>query len=119
MKWLRRRKEQPPVRPVEDEANLEEALGTARGVLYKHSPVCWSSAMAIRHVMDFMEAHPEVPVYMVDVVANRSLSMEVADRLHIRHESPQAIAIVDGEVVWSGSHWEVTAEALVAAIVTA
>ena len=119
MKWLQRRKERLPVHPVEDDANLEAALGTARGVLYKHSPNCWSSAMAIRHIRAFMEAHPGIPVFMVDVIAKRSLSMDAADRLQIRHESPQAIAIVDGAVVWSGSHWEVTAEKLVAAIVAA
>jgi bacillithiol system protein YtxJ len=53
---------------------------------------------------------------MIDVIAHRPLSMEAAHRLQIGHESPQAIAIVDGEVVWSGSHWEVTTEALAAAI---
>ena len=117
MKWLRRRKEKLAVRPIEDEANLEEVLGTPRAVLYRHSPFCWASAMAMCHIRGFMEAHPEIPVFMVDVIANQSLSMDAADRLQVRHESPQAIAIVEGAVVWSGSHWEVTAEALVEAIV--
>ncbi len=116
MKWLRRRKKELPVRRVEDEADLALALGTARGVLYKHSPFCWSSAMAVRHIGAFRQAHPDIPVYMVDVVANQPLSMEAARRLEVRHESPQAIAIVDGAVVWAGSHLEVTAEALAAAI---
>lgn len=116
MKWLRRRKQELPVHRVEDETDLVEALGSARGVLYKHSPSCWASAMAIRHISGFIKTHPDIPVYMIDVIANRSLSMEAAHRLQIHHESPQAIAIVDGEVVWSGSHWEVTTDALTTAI---
>ncbi len=116
MKWLRRRKQELPVHRVEDETDLIEALGSARGVLYKHSPFCWASVMAIRHIKTFVKTHPDIPVYMIDVIAHRPLSMEAAQRLQIGHESPQAIAIVDGEVVWSGSHWEVTTEALAAAI---
>lgn len=116
MKWLRRRKPELSVHRVEGETDLAQALGSPRGVLYKHSPFCWASAMAIRHIKGFVKTHPDIPVYLIDVIAHRPLSMEAANRLQIRHESPQAIAIVDGEVVWSGSHGEVTTEALAAAI---
>jgi bacillithiol system protein YtxJ len=70
----------------------------------------------LKQVQQFLDSHPEIPVYMVDVVAQQPLSMEAARRLNVRHESPQAIAIVHGEAVWVGSHWEVTAGALAKAV---
>ena len=119
MKWFQRTKEPLPVHPVAVEEALTTALGAARGILYKHSPLCASSMMAMRHIQKFADANPEVPVYMIDVVASRTLSQVAATRLDVPHESPQAIAIVDGPVVWAGSHGEVTAEALSVAMGTA
>jgi thioredoxin 1 len=59
-----------------------------------------------------MNAHPEVPVYWVDVKGQRPLSREIADRLRITHESPQAILLRAGTSVWHDSHFGVTAEAI-------
>jgi bacillithiol system protein YtxJ len=59
-----------------------------------------------------MNAHPEVPVYWVDVKGQRPLSQEIAARLGITHESPQAILLRAGAPVWHDSHFGVTAEAI-------
>jgi flagellar biosynthesis protein FlhG len=45
----------------------------------------------------------------IDVLVNRQLSRAIAARFHIRHESPQALVIRNGEVRWHGSHYQVTA----------
>ena len=81
-------------------------------VLYKHSPLCGLSDMALRQVRSFMEENPDVPVYLVDVIRARTVSREVEHRLSIRHESPQAIVLRGGTVAWHGSHRAVTADAL-------
>jgi thioredoxin 1 len=44
------------------------------------------------------------------------LSAAVAKRLGVRHETPQALLIRGGRVVWSASHFRVTGGALEAAI---
>ncbi len=116
MKWLQRHKEPIPVIPVTELQQVDDALRAGRAVVYKHSPACWTCVMALRHIKTFVEAYPDVPVYQIDVLAERDLSQEVARRLDIRHESPQAIAIVKGAVAWSGSHFEVTHEALTRAM---
>jgi bacillithiol system protein YtxJ len=77
-------------------------------VLYKHSPTCGLSAIALDEVQAFADVHPDVPVYLVDVFALRPLSNAVEQALGIRHESPQAIVFRGGEVVWHGSHRRVT-----------
>jgi bacillithiol system protein YtxJ len=49
---------------------------------------------------------------MVTVQSHRKLSDEMAVRLGIRHETPQAILLRDGRPVWSASHFRITASAL-------
>ena len=98
--------------PVEDAETLDEVLRQPLAVLYKHSPYCGLSARALREVLTFMSAHPRVPVYQVDVVGTRPLSREVAERLSVRHESPQVLVLREGDVAWHGSHRSVTSAAL-------
>jgi bacillithiol system protein YtxJ len=46
----------------------------------------------------------------VVVQHSRSVSNAIAERTGIRHESPQAILLKGGEVVYHASHYDVTAE---------
>ncbi|MBI4420335.1 MAG: bacillithiol system redox-active protein YtxJ [Gemmatimonadetes bacterium] len=95
-----------------DDAALEQALEAELAVIYKHSPICGSSHLAVRQVRAFAENHPEVPVYVVDVIAQRELSRRIAQQVGVGHESPQVIVLRQGATRWNGSHFEVTAEAL-------
>jgi bacillithiol system protein YtxJ len=53
---------------------------------------------------------------MVTVQTHRAVSNAAAQQLGVRHETPQALLIRDGRVVWSASHFRVTAAALEDAI---
>ena len=86
---------------------LDTLLKAPLAVVYKHSTRCPISALAASEVEDFADEHPDVPVYVVDVIAHRALSREVADRLDVTHHSPQAIVLAHGRVVWHGSHFDV------------
>lgn len=85
-------------------------------ILYKHSPTCGLSAMALEEILAFHDTHPDVPVYVVDVLTNRALSREVESTLGIRHESPQAIVFRDGRDVWNASHRGVNRKKLAEAV---
>lgn len=86
--------------------------GTADGVIFKHSPTCDLSAMAFQQMSQFTSAHPEVTVTLVDVLDQRLMSQRIERELNLRHESPQAIVMRSGQIVWHGSHRRVTAAAL-------
>ena len=101
-----------PVREIADAEALEAAIGSPRAVLFKHSTRCPVSAYVIDEVMEFAEDHPEWPVYVLKVIEQRPLSNEAAERLGVRHESPQAFVLHQGQVRWHGSHNEVTADTL-------
>lgn len=72
-------------------------------VLYKHSPICIVASGAIVEVKAFADENPGVPVYMVDVLGQRSLSQRLARQLGVPHESPQVIVIKDGKASWHQS----------------
>ena len=99
-------------RELREAEELEAVFEAPVAVIYKHSPTCGLCTMAAEEVAVFMGANPDVPVYQVDVLRDRPLSLEIERRLEIRHESPQAIVFRRGEPVWDGSHRGVTADAL-------
>jgi len=53
---------------------------------------------------------------VVTVQTHREISNAVTARLGIRHETPQALLIRDRRVVWSASHFRVTADAVAKAL---
>ncbi len=105
-----------PMEYIKELEELERILSADTAILYKHSTICGVSAAAKNEVDQFVADHPDIPVYVIDVRAQRQLSREVADRLQIRHESPQAIVIHNASPVWNTSHFDITAESLAAAV---
>lgn len=75
-----------------------------RAILFKHSTRCELSASAWLHIERFEENFPAAPVFIVDVIRHRSVSDEAESRLQVRHESPQAILVEDGQAVQQASH---------------
>jgi bacillithiol system protein YtxJ len=97
-------------RPVTSAADLEavwNASQVAPVILFKHSQSCGVSLMARD-----MLADGGVPALVHEIVVQRSrdLSQAVADRLGVRHESPQVFVVVRGKAVWHSSHSGVTPE---------
>jgi bacillithiol system protein YtxJ len=58
----------------------------------------------------------DADIYLLRIQAARAVSDEIERRLRVRHESPQVLLIQDGQVVWSASHFRVTAAAVLAAL---
>lgn len=86
----------------------------ARPVLFfKHSTTCAISVRALREMETYLEsAASSVSYKMIIVQRSRGASDELAVRLGINHESPQAILVRNGRPVWRASHFEITAAGL-------
>jgi len=97
---------------IQDRAAFEHALAAGPFLLLKHSQRCSTSAFAFREYRRFIDAHPEVRHGWLDVVAQREWAQEVATVTGIKHQSPQVLWIVEGEVCWHTSHFEITQESL-------
>ena len=99
---------QPLTSPDAFDAALEKPLA----VVYKHSTRCPISVLAAEEVARFEEEHPDVPLYVVDVVADRSVSRHVAAALGVTHHSPQVIVVAQGRPAWHASHFDVRADVI-------
>jgi bacillithiol system protein YtxJ len=77
-------------------------------MLFKHSSACPVSWAAHAHVKRFHMRNPQVPVYLVSVQKARAASQQIAQRLNVRHESPQIIVLRRGVVASSASHGAIT-----------
>jgi bacillithiol system protein YtxJ len=82
-------------------------------LLFKHSFTCGISAEALDELVAHLnERRVDASYAMVTVQTHREVSNAVARKLGVRHETPQALLIRDGRVVWSASHFRVTAQAV-------
>ena len=73
-------------------------------ILFKHSSTCGISA-GVYHEVEQVDAE----VNLIVVQTEREVSDAIAQRTGIRHESPQAILLRNGEVVYTASHFRITA----------
>jgi bacillithiol system protein YtxJ len=97
---------------LDSEAVLDRLMAEETALLYKHSTRCPTCSQTKRHIIRLMKSQPELPVYIVDVLADRSISQQAARRLGVRHESPQAIVLRNGKAIWHASHYGVRRSAI-------
>jgi bacillithiol system protein YtxJ len=106
----------PDLTPLHGLDELDHALGESRHrplVLFKHSYSCGVSAEALDELLTHLaDKRRDARYAMVTVQTHREVSNAISARLGVRHETPQALVIRDGRVVWSASHFRVNAEAL-------
>lgn len=108
-----------PFLPLTTADELEAAIAESFQrpvILFKHSFTCGTSAEAHEELADVIGTLPVARWYLVDVRSSRPLSMLIAERFGIRHESPQLLVLAAGQVRWSGSHYRVTGAAVQAAL---
>lgn len=86
--------------------------------IFKHSTRCPVSARAADEVDAFARTHAaaDATLARVLVVEQRPVSLWIAERLQTPHASPQAMLVSGGKVVWSATHFGVTADAMAAAL---
>ena len=110
----------PDLTPLHGIDELDRLLGESRTrplLLFKHSYTCGTSLEALDELVSHLNDGPsEATFAMVTVQTHRDVSNAVASRLGVRHQTPQALLIRNGLVVWSASHFRVTARAVQDAI---
>jgi thioredoxin 1 len=101
---------------LSDPEMLEAAIAESRErpvLLFKHSRTCGISCEALDELHTHVARAATSAAYkVITVQSHRRLSDSAAERFGIRHETPQAILIRDGEAVWNASHFRITAEEL-------
>lgn len=79
-------------------------------LVFKHSTSCPISAGAHEELMHFIQDSGNSPAdfALVRVIEERPVSNAIAERLGVKHASPQAILVKDGQAEWDTSHWHIT-----------
>ena len=95
----------PDLTPIHGIDELDRALVESRQrplLLFKHSYSCGVSAEALDELLVHLaEKRGEARYAMVTVQTHREVSNAIATKLGVRHETPQALLVRDGRVVWS------------------
>jgi bacillithiol system protein YtxJ len=114
---MSRSHEPRPLESSESLADLLERSAARPQLIFKHSLYCGLSGVAFEELQAHLDRpDPSVDYWLVTVQTGRAVSDEVEERLGVRHESPQALLVMDGKVVWNASHRRVTAASLAEAI---
>ncbi|MCM3784268.1 bacillithiol system redox-active protein YtxJ [Neobacillus mesonae] len=96
---------------------LDEAISQSSEtplLLFKHSTRCPISAHAYEEVQAYLQDSPaeKINYSIVLVIEDRAVSTAAAERLGVKHESPQTILVKNGLPVWHTSHSGITSSDL-------
>ncbi len=104
------------LRPLTSLDDLSDVLARTADrpvLLFKHSETCGLSLQAHEEVVSALaDADWSTDVHLVSVQRSRPVSNAIAERLGVRHASPQLLLVVDGQVQWQSSHLSITREAM-------
>lgn len=82
-------------------------------LLFKHSTTCPVSANAFKEFQTYLPNRTsDVAPVVVTVPDHREVSNRIAQDLDVKHESPQAIFIVEKQAAWDASHGNITEDEL-------
>ena len=107
-----------PWQPIE----FEEQLATITRksfekpqLIFKHSIRCGTSAAALYELTDVAEhLAKHMELHYLDLINHRPLSNRIANEYQVPHQSPQAIVLDKGKVVYAASHLAIDAEQILA-----
>lgn len=86
-------------------------------IIFKHSTRCGVSRMALNIFENSYEKNEiTADFYFLDLLKYRKLSNEISDKLKIRHQSPQVIAVKNREVVYHDSHYSINLNSITKAL---
>ena len=100
-----------------EESQLQEIIEASKvkpQVLFKHSTRCSISSMALtRFEREGKELLNDADVYYLDLITYRPISNAIAEELNVVHQSPQAIVLVGGKVIYDASHSDISATTII------
>jgi bacillithiol system protein YtxJ len=83
-------------------------------LIFKHSTRCSISASALdRLERKWSQVENLIKPYYLDLLKYRAISNAIAYKLGVEHQSPQAIVIKNGKVVYHNSHMEINVDDMV------
>ena len=107
-----------PWREMTTEAQIQEIVDASNDkpqLIFKHSTRCSISSMAKSRLEREWNLENVEPWYL-DLIAYRNTSNAIASQLGVQHESPQAILLKAGKVVYVSSHSSISVKAIASSV---
>jgi bacillithiol system protein YtxJ len=86
-------------------------------IIFKHSTRCSISSMALNRFEREWDPEVKAQLHYLDLIAFRSLSNEIAEKLNVEHQSPQVILLINGSVYYTASHNGISANEILKQII--
>ena len=86
---------------------LEEVYSNSENkpnLFFKHSTRCSISSMALNGFERNWNKEAECNLYFIDLIAHRDVSNKLAELSGVIHQSPQAIVVSGGQIIYSATH---------------
>ena len=80
-------------------------------VIFKHSTRCSISSTALSRFERAWGAKENTAFYL-DLISYRPISLEIAEKFGIQHQSPQVLVINKGACTYSATHWDISVDEL-------
>ena len=96
-------------------SQLDEIKEKSKGktqIIFKDSTRCGISRMVINQFQASYNYNEQIDAYYLDLLNFRPISLEVAERFEVMHQSPQLLVIKNGVVVHHASHNDIRTESL-------
>ncbi|RED98898.1 bacillithiol system redox-active protein YtxJ [Marinoscillum furvescens] len=103
---------------IEQLEEIDASSETQPVVIFKHSTRCSISGAALNRLerkWDEAETHG-TKTYLLDLIAHRDVSNEIASRYGVDHQSPQVLVIQNGSCIYDNSHFGISYDELLAKI---
>lgn len=90
--------------------NLVEESQQHPVLIFKHSTRCSISATSLARLERNWKENEvgDTAPYYLDLIANRSVSGQVASQFGVAHQSPQVLLISKGECIYDASHFDIS-----------
>lgn len=90
---------------IEQLAEIVDRSALIPQLIFKHSTRCSISSMALNRIESHgLQNSSNLECYYLDLIQFRELSNLIAQELNVIHQSPQAILLKNGKVIYNDSH---------------
>ncbi len=99
--------------PLTNEEAVDELIARSHSqyiLIFKHSTTCPISAFAKKRLEDSWSDDGIMSCHYLDLLKYRPTSNFISELLEVKHESPQAIVLHKGKVIYHDSHLNISIE---------
>lgn len=99
---------------IEQLEEIDAASQSQPVVIFKHSTRCSISSAALNRLERKWDDEQTngVKTYLLDLIAHREVSNEIARRYGVEHQSPQVLVIQNGSCSYDNSHFGISYDEL-------